>query len=63
MNDYSYYQLIGRILTPVEGEFYPPMGKDELRHIDWPVLFRVAGDGLVTPSLAGALKRKGLDTC
>ena len=60
MKEFRRYKLLCRLLSPIPGT-----GRHEIESIgqeglDWPEVFRVAGDHFVTPLLAGALESKGL---
>jgi hypothetical protein len=60
MKEYDYCKLICHLLSPIPGT-----GEKELRSagqegLDWPEIFRVAGNHYVTTLLAGTLKAKGL---
>ena len=60
MDSAEQFRFLGRCLTP-ETAADPQLAEDiQVGSIPWPELFWLAGNHLVTPALAGSLRRKGL---
>ena len=59
MKEFAINKIVSRLITPVSGAGEAFFRQLRIQENLWPEIYRVAGDGLVTPSLGEELARNG----